>query len=181
MPLTVTPLAHPEVLLLAPAVHRDARGSFVETFHARDFQAATGVDAPFVQDNQTRSERGVLRGLHFQSPDAQGKLVRVLAGRIFDVAVDVRRASPRFGQWVGQTLEAEGGTSLWIPPGFAHGYLVLGDGADVFYKVTAHYAPASERVLRWDDPAVGITWPLAGAPVLSARDAAGASLAEVAR
>lgn len=180
MPLTVTPLALPEVLLLEPEVYRDARGSFVEAFHARAFHEATGVAAAFVQDNQSRSRRGVLRGLHFQSPEPQGKLVRVLAGRVFDVAVDVRPHSPRFGGWVGQVLEPVGSRQLWIPAGFAHGYLVLSDEADVLYKTTAHYAPACERVLRWDDPTVGIAWPLEGPPVLSARDAAGIDLAFVA-
>ena len=178
MSLIVTPLALPELLLLEPEVHRDARGSFVETFNARTFRAATGVDAVFVQDNQVRSVRGVLRGLHVQTPAGQGKLVRVTAGRVFDVAVDLRRGSPRFGRWAGQVLEADRLTQLWVPPGFAHGYLVLSDEAEVCYKVTAHRVPADERVLRWDDPDVAVAWPLEGPPRLSARDAAGDGLAE---
>ena len=180
MSLIVTPLALPDLLLLEPEVHRDARGSFVETFNARTFRAATGIDAAFVQDNQVRSSRGVLRGLHLQAPAGQGKLVRVTTGRVFDVAVDVRRGSPRFGQWASQVLDAEHPTQLWVPPGFAHGYLVLSDEAEVCYKVTAHRVPADERVLRWDDPDLGVAWPLEGPPLLSARDAAGDTLAAAA-
>lgn len=180
MTLHVVPLALPEVLHVTPTVHHDARGRFVEAFNHRDFQAATGVDAVFVQDNQSRSARGVLRGLHLQEPNAQSKLVRVLAGAVFDVAVDVRRTSPRFGAWVGCRLDAESGAQLWIPAGFAHGYLVLSDVAEVLYKTTAYYAPECERVLRWDDPTVGVGWPLTAPPLMSPRDAAGAALDAIA-
>lgn len=160
----------PGVLLLTPDVFRDARGEFFEVFNAVQFPALTGVDAAFVQENHSLSAPGVLRGLHYQLAPAQGKLVRVVAGAVFDVAVDLRRHSPHFGQWVGTVLSAQNRCQKWIPPGFAHGFLVLGEvPAELCYLVTAPYAPASERCLRFDDPALGIAWPVA--PVtLSARD-----------
>lgn len=164
------------VLRLYPEVHADARGYFVETYNARAFAAATGVTARFIQDNQSRSLRGVLRGLHYQAGEhAQGKLVRVLAGRIFDVAVDLRRSSATFGGWAGCHLDAHRHAQFWIPPGFAHGFLVLSDVADVAYKTTARYDPASERSVRFDDPEIGIEWPAGIDPILSARDAAAGS------
>lgn len=165
----------PEVLILEPRVFGDERGFFMESYNRRRFAELTGADADFVQDNHSRSARGVLRGLHFQlPPHAQGKLVRVTSGRVFDVAVDVRRSSPRFGQWVGVELSAENHRQLWIPPGFAHGFLVLSEVADFLYKASAYYAPEQERAVRWDDTQVGIEWPLpAGVtPLISPKDAA---------
>jgi dTDP-4-dehydrorhamnose 3,5-epimerase len=173
---------HPEVLVLESSVYGDSRGFFLEAFNAREFAAATGLDVGFVQDNHSRSSRGVLRGLHYQLQQPQGKLVRVARGVVFDVAVDMRRSSPRFGQWVGVTLSEDNGRQLWVPPGFAHGFLVLSDIADFLYKTTDYYAPAHERCLRWNDPTVGVQWPLAAlgmAPRLSAKDEAGLPLAEV--
>ena len=168
----------PGVLLLYPVVHGDARGYFIETYSAEHFAAHTGVEALFVQDNQSRSVRGVLRGLHYQvAPHAQGKLVRVVSGRVFDVAVDLRRSSPTFGRWIGCHLDAYTQRQIWIPPGFAHGFLVLSDVADVVYKTTAHYAPHAERTVRYDDPDIGIQWPAGVVPVLSGKDAAAGSLA----
>ena len=160
------------VLSITPRVFEDARGWFAETWQARDF-AAAGIDAPFVQDNHCHSRHGVLRGLHYQLRQPQGKLVRVLSGAIHDVAVDLRRSSPTFGAWTAETLSSENRRMLWLPPGFAHGYLVLSEHADVAYKVTDYYAPEHERALRWNDARLGIAWPLpAGtAPVLSERDA----------
>lgn len=177
--LRVTPLALPGVLLLEPQVHADQRGMFFESFNARAFREATGIDLEFVQDNHARSSRNVLRGLHYQqSPGAQGKLVRVILGEVFDVAVDIRVGSPSFGRWSATRLSAENRLQVWIPPGFAHGYLVLSEIAELLYKATDYYAPALERCVRWDDPALAIDWPLAGVPVLSARDAAGPTLIE---
>lgn len=173
--LRVTPTALPEVLLVQPRVHGDERGFFLESWNQRDFDAALGQPVRFVQDNHSRSGHGVLRGLHYQLTRPQGKLVRVTAGRVFDVAVDLRRGSPRFGQWVGCELSAENRHQLWIPPGFGHGYLTLSESADFLYKATEYYTPADEHALAWDDPRVGVAWPLhelRGAPVLSARDAA---------
>ena len=171
--MTVTPTALDGVLIVEPERHEDERGWFMESWHQQDFDAAVGHPVSFVQDNQSHSKRGVLRGLHYQlPPHAQGKLVRVLQGRIFDVAVDLRRSSPSFGRWIGVELSADSPRQLWLPVGLAHGYLVLSDGAEVFYKATAHYAPEAERCLRWDDPQVAIAWPLAGlVPRVSARDA----------
>ena len=167
----------PDVLLLEPQVFGDARGFFMESFNQRGFQGATGVDLPFVQDNHSRSSKGVLRGLHFQRVQPQGKLVRVVAGAVFNVAVDIRRGSPTFGQWVGQTLTADNRRQLWVPPGLAHGFLVVSDSADVLYKTTDYYAPEHERCIAWNDPTLAVTWPLAGmVPVLSAKDAAGLAL-----
>ena len=167
-----------EVLLLEPRLFGDERGFFVEPYNKRAFREATGLEVDFVQDNHSRSKRGVLRGLHYQIRQPQGKLIRVLAGRIFDVAVDLRRHSPSFGQWVGLELDAQSVRMLWIPPGFAHGFAVLSETADVLYKASDYYAPAHERTLRWDDPQLAIAWPLAGAPTLSDKDRRGAALAE---
>jgi dTDP-4-dehydrorhamnose 3,5-epimerase len=174
----------PEVKILEPRVHGDSRGFFLESFNALAFLESTGVDTNFVQDNHSRSGRGVLRGLHYQlPPQAQGKLVRVVAGSVFDVAVDVRASSPRFGRWVGAELSGENHRQVWIPPGFAHGFLVLSDSADFLYKTTDYYAPALERSVRWDDPAIGIRWPLdpRQVPVVSAKDAAAPPLADAER
>ncbi|MDF1503041.1 dTDP-4-dehydrorhamnose 3,5-epimerase [Roseisolibacter sp. H3M3-2] len=176
--MTAEPLGLPEVLLLSPRLLRDARGHFFESWSA-DRHASLGVDVAFVQDNVSYSTRGVLRGLHLQHPDDQGKLVTVLRGAIWDVAVDVRRGSPTFGRWVGAKLTADDARQLWIPPGFAHGFVVTGDEALVTYKCTAPYRPASEITVAWDDPALAIEWPLDGAPVLSARDAEAPRLAEL--
>ncbi|MES2481197.1 MAG: dTDP-4-dehydrorhamnose 3,5-epimerase [Pseudomonadota bacterium] len=178
--MKATPTAIPDVLLIEPRVFADARGHFFESFNARDFEAATGLAPRFVQDNQSRSRRGVLRGLHFQRRRPQGKLVRVVAGVVFDVAVDLRPGSPSFGRWVGLELSAENRRQLWIPPGFAHGFLVRSEFADVVYKVTDYYDPADEHALIWNDHRLAIAWPLnAGAPLLSDKDGAGASFAMV--
>jgi len=177
--LTVERLAIPEVLLLTPRVFGDARGFFFESFNATRFAEATGVALPFVQDNHSRSTRGVLRGLHYQlPPHAQGKLVRVTQGEVFDVAVDIRRSSPSFGRWVGALLSAENPRQLWVPPGFAHGFLTLSETAEFLYKTTDYYAPQCERVIRWDDPALAIEWPSGLTPSLAARDAAAPALAQ---
>jgi dTDP-4-dehydrorhamnose 3,5-epimerase len=163
------------VLLIQPRVFGDARGFFMESFNERAFREATGVALPFVQDNHSRSARGVLRGLHYQIQQPQGKLVRVVSGRVFDVAVDMRKSSPTFGRWAGAELSADNHLQLWVPPGFAHGFVVLSDTADFLYKTTDYYAPQFERSLAWDDEHVGIDWPLAelgGEPQLSAKDAA---------
>lgn len=169
----------PEVMVLEPQVFGDDRGFFLESFSARRFAELTGCGDAFVQDNHSRSTKGVLRGLHYQLPPmAQGKLVRVVSGEIFDVAVDIRRSSPNFGKWVGVNLSAQNKHQLWVPKGFAHGFYVVSDIAEVVYKVTDYYAPRHECCLRWDDAAVGIRWPLSGAPSLSAKDRAGASLRE---
>lgn len=173
--MIVTATAIPEVLLLEPKVFGDARGFFLESWNAKVF-AEAGIAAAFVQDNHSRSPRGVLRGLHYQIRQPQGKLVRVVAGEVFDVAVDLRRAAPTFGRWVGERLSADNKRMLWIPPGFAHGFLVLSESADFLYKTTDYYAPEHERVLAWNDPELGIKWPLAGTPTLSARDTVGARL-----
>jgi dTDP-4-dehydrorhamnose 3,5-epimerase len=167
------------VLILEPRVFGDARGFFMETWNAGAF-AAAGLDLTFVQDNHSRSQRGVLRGLHFQNPGPQGKLVRVTNGAVFDVAVDLRAASPTFGHWVGVELSAENKRMFWVPEGFAHGFLTLEDDTDFLYKCTAPYAPQSEFTLAWDDPSVGIEWPLAGLdPLISDKDARGLALADV--
>jgi len=167
-----------DVKLIEPTVHGDARGFFFESFNQRQFDAAIGHAVHFVQDNHSRSARGVLRGLHYQLQQPQGKLVRVLQGAIFDVAVDLRRNSPSFGQWLGHELSADNRLQLWLPAGFAHGFLVLGECAEVLYKTTDYYAPQHERCIRWDDPALAIDWPLTAAPILSARDAQGTALAD---
>lgn len=168
-----------DVVLIRPRVFGDARGYFLESWEQRKL-AAAGIDAAFVQDNHSRSARHVLRGLHYQIEQPQGKLVRVVTGRVFDVAVDIRRSSPTFGRWVGAVLSEENHHMLWVPPGFAHGYLVLSDSADFLYKVTDFWAPRHERTLRWDDPEIGVKWPLpAGVePVLSEKDRDAARLRE---
>ena len=166
----------PGCVVIEPAVHGDARGFFYESYNARAF-AAAGIDATFVQDNHSRSKRGVLRGLHYQIEHAQGKLVRCVAGAVFDVAVDLRRPSPTFGRAVGVTLSADNRAMLWVPPGFAHGFVVLSESADFLYKTTDYWHPEHERTLLWSDPALGIEWPLADAPLLNAKDAAGTPLA----
>lgn len=166
-----------DVRIIEPDVAGDDRGFFMETWNAAAF-AGAGIEARFVQDNHSRSHRGVLRGLHYQLPQPQAKLVRVAAGAVFDVAVDLRRSSPTFGHWVGEELSARNRRMMWIPEGFAHGFLTLEDGTDFLYKCTAFYAPAHEHVVRWDDPALGIDWPLAGVPPqLAPRDAAASGLA----
>lgn len=167
----------PEVMILEPRVFGDERGFFMESYNAAAFQEATGVTLPFVQDNHSRSAHGVLRGLHYQIRNPQGKLVRVTSGRVYDVAVDMRRSSPRLGKWVGVELSAENKRQLWVPPGFAHGFVVLSDTADFLYKTTDYYAPQFERSLAWDDAHVDVQWPLTElrqAPALSAKDAAAA-------
>ena len=172
-----TPL--PGVKLIEPTVFGDARGFFMETWNARAF-AGAGLDLSWVQDNHSRSAKGVLRGIHYQSPDPQGKLVRVTAGAVWDVAIDLRRSSPMFGQWFGIELSADNKRMLWVPPGFGHGFLTLADGTDFLYKCTAFYAPAYEHCIRWDDPALAIRWPLdpGQAPAVSAKDSGGVSLAQ---
>ncbi|HET7546914.1 MAG TPA: dTDP-4-dehydrorhamnose 3,5-epimerase [Usitatibacter sp.] len=172
------PTAIPEVVVLEPQVFGDARGFFFESWNRRAFAQAVGRDWEFVQDNHSASARGVLRGLHYQVRQPQGKLVRVVAGEVYDVAVDLRRASPTFGRWVGERLSAENHRMLWVPPGFAHGFLVLSDRAEFLYKATDYYAPQHERTLLWNDPALGIAWPLEGEPLLKPKDAAGAPLAQ---
>ena len=172
------PAAIPEVLVLEPRIFTDARGFFFESFNAQTFAAATGLQRDFVQDNHTLSGKGVLRGLHYQIKQPQGKLVRVLEGEIFDVAVDLRKKSPTFGQWVGVLLSAENKKQLWSPEGFAHGFVVLGEKAQVLYKTTDFYAPEHQRALRWNDPALGIRWPIRQEPLLSAQDATANLLSE---
>jgi dTDP-4-dehydrorhamnose 3,5-epimerase len=167
----------PEVVLLEPKVFGDARGFFLESYNRRAFRDATGLDVEFVQDNHSRSSRGVLRGLHYQLRCPQGKLVRVSAGEVFDVAVDLRRSSPTFGKAVTFRLDADSRRMAWIPPGFAHGFLVLSESADFLYKTTDYYSAQDERALRWDDAALGVAWPLRGAPILSPKDAAAPTLA----
>ena len=167
--MNVTETSLPGVLLIEPKVFGDARGFFLESWNRQTF-AGLGLNLDFVQDNHSRSARGVLRGLHYQLEQPQGKLVRVTQGAVFDVAVDVRRASPHFGQWTGHELSADNQRMLWIPPGFAHGFLVLSESADFLYKTTAYYAPQWDRGIRWDDPQIGVAWPLDGAPLLSAKD-----------
>jgi dTDP-4-dehydrorhamnose 3,5-epimerase len=168
---------NPDVLVLEPRVFPDERGFFLEAWNARVFQNEIKLDLQFVQDNHSRSTRNVLRGLHYQIKQPQGKLVRVTRGHIFDVAVDLRMSKPTFGRWVGYELSADNHRQVWIPPGFAHGFLVLSEIADVLYKTTDYYAAESERCLIWNDPEVGINWPLAGKPVLSSKDSSGLSLA----
>jgi dTDP-4-dehydrorhamnose 3,5-epimerase len=167
---------HPEVLLLRPRLFGDARGFFFESYNRKAF-AEAGIDAEFVQDNHSRSAKGVLRGLHYQVEQSQGKLVRVVAGEVFDVAVDLRRSSPHFGRVASFRLSAESHDMAWIPPGFAHGFLVLSEHAEFLYKTTDYYAPQFERCLQWNDPALAIDWPLQGEPLLSAKDQAGLPLA----
>ena len=168
----------PGVLIIEPKVFGDQRGFFFESFNARAFAEATGLQCEFVQDNHSRSQLGVLRGLHYQVQQAQGKLVRVTAGEVYDVAVDLRRSSPTFGRWVGVHLSAENKRQLWVPAGFAHGFVVLSEFAEFLYKTTDYYAPEHERCIRWDDPTLAIDWPLDGAPQLSAKDQSGLSFAD---
>ncbi len=176
--MQATPTAIADVLLLEPRVFGDARGFFFESFNERVFRQATGVDRPFVQDNHSRSAQGVLRGLHYQIQQPQGKLVRVARGRVFDVAVDIRRSAPTFGRWVGVELSEENQRQLWVPPGFAHGFLVLSDSADFLYKTTDYYAPEHERCIAWNDPQLAIAWPADMAPRLSAKDAVAPTFAQ---
>lgn len=173
--MKITPTRLPDVLLIQPKVFGDERGFFFESWNEREFEQA-GIRARFVQDNHSRSGKGVLRGLHYQLRRPQGKLLRVTAGEIFDVAVDIRRGSPTFGRWEGAHLSSESKNMLWIPVGFAHGFLVLSDFAEVIYKTTDFYAPEHERCILWSDPQLGIEWPASGAPLLSAKDAAGVRL-----
>jgi len=173
--MNVIPTSLPDVLILEPKVFGDARGFFLESYNARAFREATGLDPVFVQDNHSRSARGVLRGLHYQVRQTQGKLVRVTHGRVFDVAVDIRRGSPYFGRWVGVELDESAHRMFWIPPGFAHAFVVLSESADFMYKATDYYAPEHERCILWNDPDIGIEWPLEelGEPLLSEKDRAG--------
>jgi dTDP-4-dehydrorhamnose 3,5-epimerase len=176
--MKATPTALPGVFVVEPKVFGDARGFFYESFNQRKLEAALGRELRFVQDNHSRSARGVLRGLHYQLPRPQGKLVRVIRGEVFDVAVDLRRGSSTCGRWLGEVISAENRRQLWIPEGFAHGFLVLSPEAEFLYKTTDYYAPEHERCIRWDDPALGITWPSTGAPPqVSAKDAGGLPLA----
>ena len=176
--MKITPTDIADVLVIEPKVFGDERGFFLESFNQKAFDDAVGQPVRFVQDNHSRSAKGVLRGLHFQlPPHAQGKLVRVTQGSVFDVAVDIRKASPTFGRWVGVELSGENHRQMWVPPGLAHGFLVLSESADFLYKTTDYYAPQAERSLRWDDPVIGIEWPDAGAPIItSGKDGAAPGL-----
>jgi dTDP-4-dehydrorhamnose 3,5-epimerase len=177
--MKVTPTGIPDVLLIEPKVFGDERGFFFESFNREVFWNTTGLAVDFVQDNHSKSQRNVLRGLHYQLPPrAQGKLVRVISGEVFDVAVDIRRSSPSFGRWVGMHLSAENKKQLWIPPGFAHGFVVLTDAAEFIYKTTDTYSPQHERCIRWDDPKLAIDWHLTGEPILSAKDTQGTPLGQ---
>jgi dTDP-4-dehydrorhamnose 3,5-epimerase len=176
--MRATPTMIAGVLVLEPKVFADARGFFFESYNERAFADATGIAATFVQDNHSRSVRNTVRGLHYQIRQPQGKLVRAVAGEIFDVVVDLRRSSPTFGKWAGHRLSAENKAMLWIPPGLAHGFAVLSDYADFLYKTTDYWAPQHERTLLWNDAALGIAWPLAGEPVITAKDRAGVRLSE---
>ena len=176
--MKATRLAIPEVVLIEPKVFGDDRGFFFESFNQKAFNEATGTNHQFVQDNHSRSAKGVLRGLHYQIQQPQGKLVRVAQGAVFDVAVDIRKSSPTFGHWVGAELSADNHRQLWVPPGFAHGFVVLSESADFLYKTTDYYAPQHERCIAWNDAQLAIAWPYAGEPVLSAKDQAGKPLAE---
>ena len=177
--MRITPTSLPEVILIEPQVFSDERGFFMETYHAKQF-AEAGLPTSFVQDNHSRSRQGTLRGLHYQIRQAQGKLVRVILGEVFDVVVDIRRSSPAFGKWVGVILSAHNKSELWIPPGFAHGIYVTSEWAEVLYKATDFYAPQYERTIRWDDPDLGIAWPLIDGqhPILSTKDSQGKILRE---
>ncbi len=177
--MQIIPTTIPDVILIEPRVFSDDRGFFMETYQAKEFSEA-GLPTSYVQDNHSRSRQGTLRGLHYQIRQAQGKLVRVIVGEAFDVALDIRRSSPTFGKWVGTMLSASNKSQLWIPPGFAHGIYVTSDWAEVLYKVTDFYAPEWERTIRWDDPDLGIVWPLIDGrpPILSAKDSQGKTLRE---
>jgi dTDP-4-dehydrorhamnose 3,5-epimerase len=168
----------PEVLLIEPRIFGDSRGFFFESFNARTFEQMTGLRPTFVQDNHSRSSKDVIRGLHYQIEQPQGKLVRVVEGEVFDVAVDIRRSSPTFGKWVGVYLSAENKRQLWVPEGFAHGFLVISETAEFLYKTTDYYAPEYERSLLWNDPELGINWPLSGEPRLSTKDVAAPPFSE---
>ena len=170
MAYKVTPTTIKDVLLLEPQVFGDDRGFFFESFNAKDFKKATGLDVEFVQDNHSKSARNVLRGLHYQIQHPQGKLVRVTQGEVWDVAVDIRKSSPTFGKWVGEHLSADNKRQLWVPSGFAHGFVVLSDTAEFLYKTTDYYYPEHERSLRWDDPQLGIDWKITGTPMLAKKD-----------
>lgn len=176
--MIATRLSIPEVILLEPKVFGDERGFFFESFNQKRFDEIVGFPVNFVQDNHSRSVRGVLRGLHFQMRNPQGKLVRIIEGEVFDVAVDLRKDSPTFGKWVGEYLSAENKKQLWVPEGFAHGFYVISESAEFLYKTTNYYDPSSERALAWDDPDVGVEWPLNGEPILSAKDSVGTLLAD---
>ena len=176
MPYTVVPTAFPEILILEPKVFGDDRGFFFESFNQRDFQQVAGIELNFVQDNHSKSIQGVLRGLHYQIKHPQGKLVRVTQGAVFDVAVDLRCSSPNFGKWVGIELSAENKRQIWIPPGFAHGFVVTSESAEFLYKTTDYWYPEHERCLLWCDPTVGIKWPIHVTPKMAAKDASGKSL-----
>lgn len=176
--MKVIPTAIHEVLVIEPKVFSDDRGFFFESFNERDFKNATGVDVQFVQDNHSRSTKGVLRGLHYQTQHSQGKLVRVIVGEVFDVAVDLRRSSPTFGKWVGERLSAENKRQLWMPAGFAHGFCVLSESAEFLYKATDYYAPQYERSVLWNDPTLNVNWPLPEPPHLSPKDMQGCLLQE---
>jgi dTDP-4-dehydrorhamnose 3,5-epimerase len=176
--MNILKTALPEVLISEPKVFGDERGFFFENFNHRLFQEKTGLSLTFVQDNHSRSAKNVLRGLHYQIKQPQGKLVRVAVGEVFDVAVDVRKSSPTFGKWAATVLSAENKRQLWIPPGFAHGFLVISESADFLYKTTDYYAPEYERSILWNDPDIGIDWPLKGEPILAAKDRAGQRLAD---
>ncbi len=177
--MKVIPTSIPEVLIIEPNVISDNRGFFFESFNEKAFSQNTGLNVNFVQDNHSHSVRGVLRGLHYQIRQPQGKLVRVVRGAVFDVAVDIRKSSPTFGQWVGVELTEDNCRQLWTPPGFAHGFLVLSDSADLLYKTTNYYSPEFERSILWNDPTIGIQWPLDGEPQLSTKDRVALPLAKV--
>jgi dTDP-4-dehydrorhamnose 3,5-epimerase len=176
--MQVLKTAIPDLLILEPKVFGDDRGFFFESFNQQTFQKLTGVKADFVQDNHSKSAANVLRGLHYQIEQAQGKLVRVTAGEVFDVAVDIRRQSATFGKWVGVLLSSENKRQLWVPPGFAHGFVVLKDNTEFLYKTTDYYAPQHERCIRWDDPAIDIEWPITQSPILSGKDQLGLALSQ---
>lgn len=178
MAIQVTATALPEVKIIEPKVFGDARGYFYESFNGREFAEHVEADVEFVQDNHSRSARGVLRGLHYQIQHAQGKLVRVVSGEVYDVAVDIRRSSPNFGKWVGVLLSAENRRQMWIPPGFAHGFVVVSESADFLYKTTDYWYAEHERSIVWNDPAIGIEWPIDGEPLVAAKDAAGKRLVD---
>ena len=177
MPYTVIQTAIPDVLILEPKVFGDSRGLFFESFNAKDFANVTGLDVNFVQDNHSKSAKGVLRGLHYQLQQAQGKLVRVTQGAVFDVAVDIRKSSPTFGKWVGCELSGNNHRQFWVPAGFAHGFVVISESSDFLYKTTDYYAPQYERCIAWNDPSIGIVWPSDINPMLSVKDQQGVSLA----
>lgn len=178
MAIQVTATALPEVKIIEPKVFGDARGFFYESFNGREFAEHVEAGVEFVQDNHSRSGRGVLRGLHYQIQHAQGKLVRVISGEVFDVAVDIRRSSPNFGKWVGVVLSEENKRQMWVPPGFAHGFLTLSETADFLYKTTDYWFAEHERSIAWNDPQIGIEWPFAGEPLVAAKDAAGKHLGD---